>query len=465
MENKHLKRGLEARHIEMIALGGTIGVGLFMGSASTIKWTGPSVMLAYAVAGLFIFFIMRSMGEMLYLEPTTGSFATFAHKYINPLAGYLTAWSYWFQWVVVGISEITAIGIYMNYWFPHLPQWLPGLIAMIILGLANLVSVKSYGEFEFWFALIKVVTIVLMIIVGAGLIFFGLGNHGQAIGLSNLWAHGGFFTGGWTGFFFALSLVVAAYQGVELIGITAGEAKKPTTTLTKAIHNIIWRILIFYIGAIFIIVTVYPWNQLGSIGSPFVSTFAKIGITAAAGIINFVVITAALSGSNSGIYSSGRMLYTLARNGQAPKSFAKVSKNGIPANCIWATLVGLFLGVILNYIAPKGLFLYVYSASVLPGMVPWFVLVISELKFRKLRAAEMKNHPFKMPFAPYSNYATIAFLLIVLVGMAFNPSTRISLIVGIIFLAIVTACFYLFKMENRIPITDDNDLSTQEAAN
>lgn len=457
MANKELKRGLEARHIEMIALGGTIGVGLFMGSASTIKWTGPSVMLAYAIAGIFIFFIMRAMGEMLYLEPTTGSFATFAHKYIHPLAGYMTAWSYWFQWVLVGMAELTAIGMYMNYWFPHLPQWLPGIIAMVILGLANLVSVKFYGEFEFWFALIKVVTIVIMIIAGLGLIFFGLGNHGHAIGLSNIWKHGGFFTGGFKGFFFALSLVVAAYQGVELIGITAGEAKNPTKTLKKAINNIIWRILIFYIGAIFIIVTVYPWNQLGTIGSPFVSTFAKVGITAAAGIINFVVITAALSGSNSGIYSAGRMLYTLAMNGQAPKSFAKISKNGVPANCIYATLIGLFVGVILNYTAPKGLFLYVYSASVLPGMVPWFVLIISELKFRKEKAAEMSSNAFKMPLSPISNYATIAFLLFVLVGMWINTDTRVSLIVGLVFLAIVAGSFYLFKMNKRVPLDSNKN--------
>ena len=249
-DNKNLQRRLESRHIQMIALGGTIGVGLFMGSASAIKWTGPSVMLAYAAAGLFIFFIMRAMGEMLYNEPTTGSFATFGYKYIHPLAGYITAWSNWFQWIIVGMSEVIAVGAYMKFWFPELPAWIPGVIVMIILGTANLVSVKSFGEFEFWFALIKVVTIVLMIIAGFGLIFFGIGNGGDAIGVSNLWSHGGFFTGGWSGFFFALSLVVASYQGVELIGITAGEAKDPQKTLTKSIQSIIWRILIFYIGAI-----------------------------------------------------------------------------------------------------------------------------------------------------------------------------------------------------------------------
>lgn len=457
MANKELKRGLEARHIQMIALGGTIGVGLFMGSASTIKWTGPSVMLAYAIVGIFIFLIMRAMGEMLYVEPSTGSFATFGYKYIHPIAGYLTAWSNWFQWVVVGMSEIIAVGTYMQYWFPDLPPWIPGIIAMVILGAANLFSVKSFGEFEFWFAMIKIVTIVVMIIIGLGLIFFGIGNGGNAIGLSNLWAHGGFFTGGWSGFFFALSLVIGAYQGVELIGITAGEAKEPRKTLTSAIQSIIWRILIFYIGAIFVIVTVYPWNELQAIGSPFVATFAKIGITAAAGVINFVVITAAMSGCNSGIYSAGRMLYTLGVNGQAPKVFTKLSVNGVPLLGTIGVLIGLFVGVILSYIAPENLFVYVYSASVLPGMVPWFVILISQINFRKAKGAEMDKHPFKMPFAPVTNYVTIVFLLLVLVGMWINDETRVSLIAGLVFMAIVVISFYAFGISKAKPLSTQTD--------
>ncbi|KZE51060.1 amino acid permease [Rossellomorea marisflavi] len=457
MANKELHRGLEARHIQMIALGGTIGVGLFMGSASTIQWTGPSVLLAYAIAGIFIFFIMRAMGEMLYVEPSTGSFATFGHKYIHPLAGYMTAWSNWFQWVIVGMAEIVAVGAYMQYWFPDLPAWIPGIVAMAILGAANLISVKSFGEFEFWFALIKIITIVLMIFAGIGLIFFGLGNGGDAIGLSNLWVNGGFFAGGWSGFFFALSLVVAAYQGVELIGITAGEARDPKNTLTKAIQSIIWRILIFYIGAIFVIVTVYPWDELNSIGSPFVATFAKVGITAAAGVINFVVITAAMSGCNSGIYSAGRMLYTLGVNGQAPKSFTKLSRNGVPLLGTIGVMIGLGIGVILSYIAPENLFVYVYSSSVLPGMVPWFIILISQIRFRKMKGAELDDHPFKMPFAPVTNYLTLAFLVAVLVGMWFNDDTRMSLIVGIVFLALVTISYFAFGIGKKVPLEEQGE--------
>ncbi len=458
MEEKQLTRGLKARHIELIALGGTIGVGLFMGSASTIKWAGPSVLLAYALAGMVMFFVMRIMGEMLFLEPVTGSFATYAHKYIHPLVGYLTAWCYWFLWVTVGMAEVTAIGIYCNYWFPDVAQWIPALAGVAIVAAANMAAVKYYGEFEFWFALIKVAAIITMLVIGVGIIVFGFGNGGVPMGIGNLFAHGGFFPGGLEGFLFALCLVTAAYQGVELVGITAGEAEDPKNTLRKATKNIIWRILIFYIGAIFVILSIYPWNQIGTIGSPFVMTFAKVGIVAAAGIINFVVLTAAMSGCNSGIYSAGRMLYTLAENGQAPKFFGKVSESGVPSNSIMTTIGCLLLGVFFNFIAPDSkLFIYIYSASILPGMIPWFVLAIAQLRFRKKWAAEMKDHPFKSPFYPISNYFTIVFLCCVLVGMWFNSDTQVSLIVGAVFCAIVIASYYIFGMGKRQTLHDADE--------
>ncbi|MDE5134935.1 amino acid permease [Paenibacillus larvae] len=449
-ESKQLIRGLKARHIELIALGGTIGVGLFMGLASTIKWAGPSVLLAYLLAGIIMFFVMRIMGEMLILEPVTGSFATFAHKYIHPLAGFLTAWSYWLLWVTVGMAEVTAIGIYVGYWFPDIPQWIPALAGVAIIAAANLAAVKFYGEFEFWFAMIKVIAIVAMLVIGTGMIFFGLGNGGHPIGFSNLYKHGGFFAGGLEGFLFALCIVTASYQGIELVGITAGEAENPKFTLRKAIKNIVWRILIFYAGAIFVIVTIYPWNQVGEIGSPFVLTFAKVGIVAAAGIINFVVLTAAMSGCNSGIYSAGRMLYTLAKNGQAPKFFGKVSRSGIPKNSIVVTILLLLVGVLFNYLAPDSkLFLYIYSASILPGMMPWFALAFSQFKFRKKWKNQMGDHSFKSFFFPISNYITIIFLSLVLIGMWFNPDTRMSLIVGASFILIVTLSYYIFGIGKR----------------
>lgn len=448
-DNNELQRGLGARQMRMIALGGTIGVGLFMGATSTIKWTGPSVIFAYLIAGIFLFLVMRAMGEMVYLHPTSGSFANFASDYIHPVAGYLTAWSNVFQWVVVGMSEVIAVGEYMNYWFPDLPQWIPGVIVVALLAGANLVSVKAFGEFEFWFAMIKVVTIILMIVAGFGLIFFGLGNGGEAIGLSNLWDHGGFMPNGWIGFFFALSIVIGSYQGVELIGITAGETKNPQKNIKSAVNGVIWRILIFYIGAIFVIVTVYPWNELGNIGSPFVATFAKVGITFAAGLINFVVLTAAMSGCNSGIFSASRMSLNLSQKGMLPKFFGKVMKNGVPVWTVLAIATGILIGALLNVILPlfiKGadsVFVYVYSASILPGMVPWFMILISHLRFRKNHPEEMEGHPFKMPGGAFTNYITMAFFIMVLIGMLFNKETVVSVVIGIVFLLFMTMFFFL----------------------
>lgn len=446
-----LQRGLEARHIELIALGGTIGVGLFMGSASTLKWAGPSVLLAYIIAGIFVFFIMRSMGEMLYVEPVTGSFASFGYKYLSPFWGCLTAWGYWFMWVAVGISEITAIGVYAEYWFPDIPQWVFALIAVASVALANLAAVRLYGELEFWFAMIKVTTIVVMILIGLSLIFFGIGNNFEPIGLGNLTEHGGFFAGGWKGFLFALCIVVASYQGVELVGITAGEAKNPQVTLKKAINNILWRILIFYVGAIFIVVTLFPWTEVGQQGSPFVLTFAKVGIVSAAAVINFVVLTAALSGCNSGMYSGGRMLYALAHNKQLPQSLLKLTRTGVPARCVGFTILCLLAGSSLNYIIPnpEKVFVYVYSASVLPGMVPWIVILTSQLRFRQQNKDKLAEHPFKSILFPWVNYATLLFLACVIIGMAINPDTRLSLIVGAIFLLAVSALYFLIRAINR----------------
>lgn len=293
-----------------------------------------------------------------------------------------------------------------------------------------------------------------MIIAGLGIILFGFGNHGEAIGISNLWKNGGFFTGGVKGFFFALSIVVASYQGIELIGMTAGEAKDPQKTIVDAVQSTIGRILIFYIGAIFIIVSIYPWNQLSELGSPFVQTFSKIGITFAAGLINFVVITAALSGCNSGIFSASRMVYTLAINGKMSKKFLKLTRHGVPFYPVVAISFGILIGLILNYLLPfvysqsQDLFVFVYSSSILPGMVPWIVILISQIKFRKKHPIEMLEHPFKMPLSPYTNYLSLAFLAVVLVFMFINPETRISLMIGLIFLIYMAG--YYFVRERKI---------------
>jgi len=422
------------------------------------------VLVAYALAGLILYMVMRALGEMIYVDPSTGSFAKFGSEYIHPVVGYLTAWSNVFQYLVVGISEVIAVGTYLEFWFPTMPKWIAGVIVVVTLCLANLTSVKAYGELEFWFALIKVLTIIMMIILGLFVIFFGLGNGGHPVGISNLWTNGGFFTGGLKGFIFALSIVVASYQGVEVIGITAGEAENPQENIVKAIRSIVGRILIFYIGAIFVIVSIYPWDKLGTIGSPFVETFAKVGITFAAEIINFVMLTAAMSGCNSGIFSSSRMLYTLGLEKHLPKSFLKLSRHGVPYIPVITISLGILIGLILNYTlpilfhTPSDIFVIVYSSSVLPGMVPWFVILFSELKFRKINKAKMDKHPFKMPFYPLSNYLAIASLLVILVFMFLNPETTVSLLVGVVFLIVMTLIYFI-KERNPVKVAKNTKSS------
>lgn len=444
-----LKRSMTAGQMEMISLGGAIGVGLFMGSGSTIKWTGPSVLLAYMFVGLILYIVMRALGEMLYVNPGTGSFADYATQYVHPLAGYLAEWANVFEYIVVGMSEVVAATEYLKYWWPHISALWSGIIIIAFLLLANLVSAKAYASLEFWFAMIKVVTIILMIILGFLVILFGVGNGGKSTGFSNLWAHGGFFTGGIKGFFFSMSIIAGSYEGIELLGISAGEVAHPQEAIVKSVKSVLLRILIFYVGAIFVIVTIYPWDKLSSIGSPFVTTFAKVGITAAASIINFVVLTAALSGANSGIYSSSRMLFKLSHDGEAPSFFKHISKRIVPDHAIMGISSGIFIGFILNIIASKfnhsasDLFVVIFSSSVLPGMMPWFVILLAELKFRKKNPDELKEHPFKLPLYPWSNYFAFAMLILIVVFMFINPDTRLSVIVGALVLISATLVYLI----------------------
>ncbi|MFT9373325.1 amino acid permease [Liquorilactobacillus hordei] len=442
-----LKRSMTAGQMEMISLGGAIGVGLFMGATSTIKWTGPSVLLAYMFVGLILYIVMRALGEMIYINPGTGSFADYATEYVHPLAGYLAKWANVFEYVVVGMSEVVAATEYLKYWWPNINPFFSGIIIIVFLVLANLASAKAYGSLEFWFAMIKVITIIMMIILGFMVIFFGFGNHGHPIGFSNLWSHGGFFTGGFTGFFFSMSIIVGSYQGIELLGISAGEVANPQKAIVKSVKSVLFRILIFYVGAIFVIVTIYPWNQLSSVGSPFVSTFAKVGITAAASIINFVVLTAALSGANSGIYSSSRMLFKLAHEGDAPKIFGRLSKRIVPNMAILGISGGILIGFVVDIIASayskstSDMFVIVFSSSVLPGMIPWFVILLAELRFRKNNPQLMSEHPFKLPLYPFSNYFALAMLVVIVFFMFINPDTRVSVIVGSAVLVVATIVY------------------------
>ncbi|MFC5697510.1 amino acid permease [Pseudomonas sp. GCM10022186] len=445
-----LQRGLGERHIRLMALGACIGVGLFLGSAKAIQMAGPAIMLSYIIGGLAILVIMRALGEMAVHNPVAGSFSRYAQDYLGPLAGFLTGWNYWFLWLVTCVAEITAVAIYMQVWFPEVDRWIWALLALASMGTINLITVRAFGEFEFWFALIKIVTIIAMVLAGAGMIFFGLGNGGIATGISNLWSHGGFMPNGIQGVLMSLQMVMFAYLGVEMIGLTAGEARNPQKTIPDAINSVFWRILLFYVGALFVIMSIYPWNEIGTQGSPFVMTFERLGIKTAAGIINFVVITAALSSCNGGIFSTGRMLYSLAQHGQAPRAFARTSGNGVPRNALLLSIFALLLGVLLNYLVPEKVFVWVTSIATFGAIWTWAMILLAQLKFRRgLSQAERDKLQFRMWLFPVSSYLALAFLVLVVVLMAFFEDTRIALYIGPAFLVLLTVLFKVLNLGGR----------------
>ena len=445
-EEKDLVRGLKSRHIQMIAIGGAIGVGLFLGSARAIQAAGPALLLSYALVGIVIFFIMRALGELLLYRPVAGSFATYAEEFIGPWAGFFTGWSYWFMWVVTGMAEITAVAVYVNYWFPEVPHWIPALVTLAVLYGVNLIAVGVFGEFEFWFAMIKVVTIIALIAIGLVVILFGFGELGQTASFSNLWAHGGFAPMGVVGVILSLQVVAFAFLGVELVGVTAGEAENPQKVLPSAINAVVWRILIFYIGALVVIMSLVPWNQLDPKQSPFVMVFERIGIPAAGGIINFVVITAAASSCNSGIFSTGRMLYTLAQFGQAPRFLGKVNAGHVPAVGVTVSAAVMLIGVLLNYVVPEQVFVWVISVATVGALWTWAMILIAHMGYRKAVAeGRAQPSPFRMPGSPVTNWISLAFIVLVTCFLALDPNTRVALYVGPVWFAILALGYRLTK--------------------
>lgn len=442
-DQEQLHRGLQERHISLMAIGAAIGVGLFLGSASTIELAGPAILGDYLLGGALVFLIMRALGEMAVHQPVAGSFSRYAQEYVGPLAGYLTGWTYWFLWIVAGMAEITAVGVYMHVWYPHVPNWIWALAAVLLMGTVNFIEVRAYGEFEFWFALIKVVTIVLMIVCGAAIIVFGLGNDGVATGIHNLWTHGGLAPHGIAGMALALPLVVFAYGGVELVGVTAGEAKNPSKTLTRAVNFVFWRVLIFYVGSLFVIMSIYPWNEIGMQGSPFVVTFQKMGIPAAADIVNLVVITAALSSCSSGIFGTARMLFNLARQKQALPVFARVNAHGVPVHAVLVSVAMLIIGVVLNYLVPKQVFEWLSGIVTFAILWTWAMILLSHYRFRQ-RVPEQQRAalPVRLPFATLSTCCAAILLAIVTIIMAMLPGCRIALAVGPAWLIMLVSLYY-----------------------
>lgn len=448
---QELSRGLKNRHIQLIAIGGAIGTGLFLGSGKSIHFAGPSIMLVYFVIGLALFFMMRALGELLMYKPITGSFTHFAETFIGPWAGFITGWTYWFCWIVTGIAEITAVGMYVQFWVPDLPQWIPALICVAVLFLINIATVKAFGEMEFWFAIIKVVTIIALIIIGILLVFAGFQSNGGHASFTNLWQHGGFFPNGSKGFLLAFEMAVFSFVGIELVGVTAGEAEDPSKTLPKAINQIPLRILLFYVGALFVIMSIYPWNRLNPDASPFVRVFADIGLPAAAGIINFVVLTSAASSCNSGIFSTSRMLYSLAEDGKAPKVFKRLNERNVPAPALLGSTIMLLIGVVLNYFMKSTqVFTLVTSISSICFVWVWGVIMVAHLRFRKNMPEEAAKISFKLPFAPFINWIVLLFFVFILVVLGIAKDTRVALLVTPVWFILLVIAYGLTRKKKSI---------------
>ncbi|WP_217170588.1 amino acid permease [Streptomyces sp. AC512_CC834] len=424
------ERGLNSRQVQMIAIGGAIGVGLFLGAGANIAKAGPSIILMYALAGVIIFFIMRALGELLLYRPVSGSFAEYSREFLGPFFGYFTGWTYWLMWVVTGMAELTAAAIYIHYWFPDIPQWVSALVFLVLLFVANLISVKLFGEIEFWFSMVKVTAIIGMIVIGVGVLTLGFSQAGDTAAVSNLWEFDGFFPKGIGSSLMTLQGVMFAYLAVELVGVTAGESENPEKTLPKAINTLPWRIALFYVGALTVILAVVKWTEFAEGVSPFVEAFTVIGIPAGAGIVNFVVLTAALSSCNSGMYSTGRMLRTLADNGEAPRVFNKLSSTKTPAIGIGVSVVFMAIGVVLNYLVPEKAFGYVTSVATAAGIWTWLMILISHVRYRrKVVAGRLPASSFPAPGGSVCSYIAIAFLLFVTCLIAYDADARVCLYV------------------------------------
>ncbi|MEU7136854.1 amino acid permease [Streptomyces sp. NPDC046261] len=443
------QRGLGNRQIQMIAIGGAIGTGLFLGAGKAISKAGPSLILAYAIAGLVIFFIMRALGELLMYRPVSGSFSDYAREFLGPFWGYVTGWTYWLFWVVTGITEVTAAAHYVHYWDKSIPQWASALGFTVILYFANLISVKLFGELEFWFSMVKVTAIIGMILIGIGVIMLGFSDAGDTASFTLLWSEGGFFPKGLGGTLMTLQIVMFAFLAVELVGVTAGEAANPKKTLPKAINTVPWRIAVFYVGALIIILSVVPWTEFMPGVSPFVAAFAKIGLPAGAGIVNFVVLTAALSSCNSGMYSTGRMLRDLSLNGQGPKFFGQLTKKGLPLRGTTFSAALMLVGVWINYQWPGEAFNYVVSFATISGMWAWIMILLAQLRYRrKADRGELPQSELKAPGAPWTSLFALAFIFMVIVLMGIDKDARISLYCAPVWAAIMWVSYRVLKSRN-----------------
>ncbi|WP_404328163.1 amino acid permease [Mesobacillus maritimus] len=449
MAQKELKRELKNRHVQLIAIGGTIGTGLFLGSGKAIQLAGPSIILAYLIVGIALFFVMRALGELLLSNAGYQSFNDFAADYIGPWAGYVTGWTYWFCWIMTAMADIIAVGVYVQYWF-EVPQWIPAILILVILLGLNLLTVKLFGELEFWFAMIKVITILALIVIGIVLLIIGFKTDAGVVSISNLWGYGGLFPNGIAGFLLAFQMVVFAFVGVELVGVSAAETANPQKSIPSAINKIPLRILFFYVGALFIILSINPWEQLTATSSPFVQVFSLVGIPVAAGIINFVVLTSAASAGNSGMFSTSRILYNLSSHNQGPAAFAKLSKNHVPSNALITSAIVVSIGALLSKLIPEQAFSIVTTISAICFIWVWSIILISHIRYQKTRPDLRAKSTFKAPLTPFINYVVLALFAAILIIMLFAEATRIALFMTPLWFILLFILYGFRKKKNGV---------------
>ncbi len=439
-----LKRGLKNRHIQLIALGGAMGTGLFLGVAQTIQLAGPAVLLGYGLAGFIAFLIMRQLAEMVVEEPVAGSFSHFSYKYWGIFAGFLSGWNYWFMFIVVGMAELTAIGIYVQYWWPEIPTWVSAALFFVLINAINLVNIRFYGESEFWLAMIKVIAVVGMILFGTWLLVSGTG--GPQASVTNLWSQGGFMPNGMIGLVMAMTGIMFSFGGLELIGITAAEAENPRKSIPKATNQAIWRILIFYIASLAVLLSLYPWHQVIEGKSPFVMVFDAMNSTIVATVLNIVVLTAALSVYNSGVYCTSRMLLSLAQQGNAPERLVKVNRHGVPVASLMLSALLTSVAVLVNYLIPVRALELLMALVVSSLMINWIMICLSHLKFRVAKNNEGQVLQFKALWYPWGNYLCLFFLAIILGIMFFTEAIRISVLLIPIWIGFLW-CAYVVKQK------------------
>ena len=447
-------KALGNRQVQMIAIGGAIGVGLFLGAGGKLHQVGPSLIFSYAICGVAAYFVMRALGELVLHEPSSGSFVTYARKFIGPWAGFASGWMYWVNWAMTGIAEITAVAIYVHKWLPDVPQWLTALIALAVLLAVNLVSVKVFGELEFWFSVVKVLAIVVFLVTATGLVLTSADIGGSPAGVHNLTDHGGLFPAGIGIALMTLQAVIFAYSAIEVVGIAAGETKDPHKVLPKAINGVVWRIGVFYVGSVLLLAMLLPWPFYSGDESPFVTVFTRLGIPGIGDVMNAVVLTAALSSCNSGLYSTGRILRALADKGEAPSFVGRMNSRHVPYGGILFTTGAYVLGVVLNYLVPKDAFDIAIAIASLGVVSTWATLIFCQLRMRQAALrGELERPAYRMPGAPYTGWATLGFLVLVVVLMGFSDGAEKIAFYSIPVLAVVLAVGwrYVSKRRERTP--------------